>query len=221
MEQRVRVHRVGLGGREVRVVRSDPGPDATGPALRDDGHWLSMYADRDGADRLAALWALAARSARSLVYLPLRSHPAPHDGAGGAEPVALDLVLVHHSLQFPSSAWKGVRARLGAGAPGTVSLPGDDLPDEDSVDHERRRHRTYRDHLSFDIAAHTLFVVGSSLAFREEGALLRRFAERAPSHARRHPESGHFCVELVPGPWGRERTRRHVPGSLHVEYLGG
>ncbi|MGW3562281.1 hypothetical protein ACWDNT_34365, partial [Streptomyces sp. NPDC000963] len=107
------------------------------------------------------------------------------------------------------------------GAPGTVSLPGDDLPDEDSVDHERRRHRTYRDHLSFDIAAHTLFVVGSSLAFREEGALLRRFAERAPSHARRHPESGHFCVELVPGPWGRERTRRHVPGSLHVEYLGG
>ncbi|MGW4726690.1 hypothetical protein [Streptomyces sp. NPDC004291] len=221
MEQRVRVHRVGLDGREVRVVRSDPGPDATGPALRDDGHWLSMYADRDGAERLAALWALAARSARSLVYLPLRGNPAPHDGAGEVEPVALDLVLVHHSLQFPASAWKGVRARLGAGVPGTVSLPDDDLPDEGSVDHERRRHRTYRDHLAFDIAAHTLFVVGSSLAFREEGAALRRFVERAPSHARRHPESGHFCVELVPGPWGRERTRRHVPGSLHVEYLGG
>ncbi|MFC8294576.1 hypothetical protein ACFUJ0_32140 [Streptomyces sp. NPDC057242] len=219
MEQRVRVHRVGLDGRELRVVRSVPGPDATGPALRDDGHWLSMYADRDGADRLATLWALAARSARSLVYLPLRGNPAPHDDAGGAEPVALDLVLVHHSLQFPASAWKGVRARLGAGAPGTVSLPDDDLPDEDAVDHERRHHRTYRDHLAFDVAAHTLFVVGSSTAFREQGAALRRFVEEAPSHARRHPEAGHFCVEFAPGAWGRGRTRRHVPGSLHVEYL--
>ncbi|MFE0778888.1 hypothetical protein [Streptomyces sp. NPDC058861] len=215
----MRVHRVGLDGRELRVVRSVPGPDSTGPALRDDGHWLSMYADRDGADRLATLWALAARSARSLVYLPLRGNPAPHDGTGGTEPVALDLVLVHHSLQFPASAWKGVRARLGEGVPGTVSLPDDDLPDEDAVDHERRHHRTYRDHLAFDVAAHTLFVVGSSTAFREQGAALRRFVEEAPSHARRHPEAGHFCVEFTPGAWGRGRTRRHVPGGLHVEYL--
>ncbi|MFC7978011.1 hypothetical protein [Streptomyces cinereoruber] len=214
----MRVHRVGLNGREIRVVRSAPGPDATGLALRDDGHWLSMYADREGADRLAALWALAARSPRSLVHLPLRGDPAPHDGAGDGEPVALDLVLLHHSLQFPTSSWKEVRARLGAGTPRTVSLPDDDLPDGDAVDHERRHHRTYRDHLGFDIAAHTLFVVGSSIAFREEGSALRNFADRAAAHRRRYPAAAHFCVELSPGPRGRGRTRRHVPGSLHIEY---
>ncbi|MFI9123123.1 hypothetical protein ACIGW0_27655 [Streptomyces bikiniensis] len=218
MEQRVRVHRVRLGGSEVRVVRSAPGPGATGLALRDDGHWLSMYADREGADRLAALWALAARSSRSLVHLPLRNGPAPRDGAGGGEPVALDLVLLHHSLRFPTSSWKEVRARLGAGTPHTVSLPDDDLPDPDAVDHERRHHRTYRDRLGFDVAAHTLFVVGSSTAFREEGAALRDFAGRAAAHRRRYPASPHFCVELFPGPRGRGRTRRHVPGSLHIEY---
>ncbi|WP_411074748.1 hypothetical protein [Streptomyces sp. cmx-4-7] len=218
MEQRVRVHKVRRGGSEVRVVRSDPGPDATGLALRDDGYRLSMYADREGADRLAALWALAARSSRSLVHLPIRENPAPHDGAGDAVPVALDLVLVHHSLRFPASSWKEVRARLGAGTPHTVTLPDDDLPDGDAVDHGRRHHRTYRDHLGFDIAAHTLFVVGSSTAFREEGAALRDFADRAASHRRRYPASAHFCVEVSPGPWGRGRTRRHVPGSLHIEY---
>lgn len=214
----MRVHKVRLGGSEVRVVRSAPGPGATGLALRDDGHWLSMYADREGADRLAALWALAARSPRSLVHLPLRDSPAPRDGAGDGEPVALDLVLLHHSLQFPTSSWKEVRARLGAGTPHTVSLPDDDLPDADAVDHERRHHRTYRDRLGFDVAAHTLFVVGSSTAFREEGAALRDFASRAAAHRRRYPASPHFCVELFPGPGGRGRTRRHVPGSLHIEY---
>ncbi|MEU0235535.1 MULTISPECIES: hypothetical protein [unclassified Streptomyces] len=138
MEQRVRVHGVGPDGREVRVVRSPPGPNATGPT---------------------------------------RSNRPP-----------------------------SIRCRS--------TTPDDDLPDEGSVDHGRRHHRTYHGHLAFDIAAHTLFVVGSSPAFREEGAALRRFVERAPSHARRHPESGHFRVEFAPGPWGRGRTCRYVTGCL-------
>lgn len=216
MEQRVHIHKVRLGAEEVRVVRSAPAPARL--ALRDDGHWLSMYADRDGAARLAALWALAARSARSLVYLPIRANVAPAGVVSDGEPVALDLVLAHHSLQFPAASWKQVRARLGAGEPRTAATPDHDFPDESAIDHQRWNYRTYRDHLGFDIAAHTLFVVGSSRAFREHGTSLRGLVDQAPSQLHRSPDAGHFCVELSAGPWARARTRRHVPAHLHIEY---
>ncbi|WP_330349346.1 hypothetical protein [Streptomyces sp. NBC_00582] len=214
---RVHVHRVRQGGGAgVRVIRAAPA--SVRLALRDDRHWLSMYADREGAGLLVALWALAARSAHSLVYLPIRANPAPEGVAGDGEPVALDLVLLHHGLQFPTASWKEVRGRLGAGRPHTVSLPDRDFPDESAVDHDRWRHREYRDHLDFHLAAHTLFVVGSATAFRAHGAALRGLVDEAPSHRHRHPAGTHHCVELGSGPWPHARTRRHVPGRLHIQY---
>ncbi|WP_327315653.1 hypothetical protein [Streptomyces sp. NBC_01235] len=216
MSTRVRIHHVRLGGDEFRVIRADPAPGRL--ALRDDRHWLSMYADREGAAQLVALWALAARSARSLVHLPIRANPVPEGVVGDGEPVSLDLVLVHHSLQFPAASWKQVRARLGAGKPHTATTPDQDFPDETAIDYERRHHREYRDHLEFDIAAHTLFVVGSSTAFREHGTALRGLVDEAPSYPHRHPGAGHFCVELGTGPWPHAQTRRHVPARLHIQY---
>ncbi|MFI5801526.1 hypothetical protein [Streptomyces sp. NPDC051561] len=117
------------------MIRPAPAPARL--VLRDAPHWLSMYADREGAERLVALWALAARSAHSLIHLPLRANPAPErlggggiagDPAVGAGSVPLDLVLVHHSPQFPTSSWKQVGARLGPGRPHTGAprqVPGD------------------------------------------------------------------------------------------------
>lgn len=215
VKQRVHLHGVRLGSNEFRVIRADSTPARL--ALRDDRHWLSMYADRPGAASLVALWALAARSAHSLVYLPIRANPVPDGVMSEGEPVSLDLVLVHHSLQFPTASWKRIRARLGVGKPHTTATPAEDFPDESAIDYERRHHRAYRDHLAFHIAAHTLFVVGSSTAFREHGAALRGLVDEAPSHLHRYPNAGHFCVEINPGPWP-VRTRRHVPGSLHIQY---
>ncbi|WP_406454224.1 hypothetical protein OG782_24125 [Streptomyces sp. NBC_00876] len=216
MEQRVRVHKARLGRDEVRVVRPDP--VAGRLALRDDGRWLSLYADREGAAQLVVLWSLAARSARSLVHLPIRANAAPDGVVSDGVPVPLDLVLLHHSLQFPPSSWKGIRARLGAGTPHVAATPDDDFPDESAIDHERRHHPEYRDHLGFDIAAHTLFVVGSPTAFREHGATLRGLVDEAPSYLHRHPHAGHFCAELSAGPWLRPRTRGNVPAHLHIQY---
>lgn len=219
VEERVRVHKVRLGGDEYRVIRAEP--SSARLALRDDHHWLSMYVDRAGAERLVALWSLAARSARSLVHLPIRATPAPEGVAGPSadgEPVALDLVLLHHSLRFPTARWKPVRARLDTGRPQTTATPERDFPDEDAIDHERRAYRSYRDHLAFDIAAHTLFVVGSPTAFREHGTALRGLVDEAPSFPYRRPHAGHFCVELDPGPWSRIRNRRRLPATLHIQY---
>ncbi|MFF3392092.1 hypothetical protein ACFYW1_14345 [Streptomyces sp. NPDC002669] len=212
----MRIHRVRTGSSEVRVVRLSPAPAR--PVLRDDHHWLSMYADREGATRLTAMWSLAARSARSLVYLPIRANPAPRDAIGDGVPVSLGLVLAHHSLQFPIASWKRVRARLGTGRAHTTATPDQDFPDGAAIDHQRWYHRTYRDHLGFDIAAHTLFVVGSPTAFREHGAALRDLTDQAPAHTHRHPGSGHYCVELGSGPWTTARTRGNVPARLHLQY---
>ncbi|MFE0508677.1 hypothetical protein [Streptomyces sp. NPDC058964] len=218
MEQPVRIHKVRLGSDEFRVVRAARTPARL--ALRADRHWLSMYADRHGAAQLVALWALAARSAHSLVYLPIRADPVPLGVVSDGEPVSLDLVLVHHSLQFPTASWKQVRARLGAGTPHTTTTPEQDFPDETAIDHRRRQYRAYHDHLDFRIAAHTLFVVGSSTAFRVSGTALRGLVDQAPSYLHRYPNAGHFCVELSPGPRPRAQTRRHAPGSLHIQYAG-
>ncbi|WP_326581801.1 hypothetical protein OG889_24140 [Streptomyces sp. NBC_00481] len=134
------------------------------------------------------------------------------------QPVALVLVLVHHSLRFPTASWKQVRSRLDAGMPQKTATPDQDFPDEAAIDHQRRHYRSYRDHLAFDIAAHTLFVVGSPTAFREYGTTLRGLVDQAPSFPYRYPHAGHFCVELGPGPWARMRNRRRVPAPLHIQY---
>ncbi|MFF6786513.1 hypothetical protein [Streptomyces sp. NPDC012510] len=202
------------------MVRPAPAPVPARLALRDDHHWLSMYVDRDGAEQLLALWALAARSARSLVHLPIRANPVPDGVVGDGVPVSLDLVLLHHSLGFPTASWKRVRSRLDAGRPGTTATPDQDFPDEAAIDHRRREYRSFRDHLAFDIAAHTLFVVGSSTAFREHGTALRGLVDQAPSYPQRYPHAGHFCVELGAGPWSRPRNRPRVPGLLHIQYSG-
>ncbi|GAA3104324.1 hypothetical protein [Streptosporangium carneum] len=86
----------------------------------------------------------------------------------------LDLVLVRHSLQFPTSRWPAVRTRLGLGRLHTATLPEDVFPGREEIDHERAGTRKYRDRLRFDLAARTLFVVGSAEAFRNTGASMIR-----------------------------------------------
>ncbi|RPE36433.1 hypothetical protein [Kitasatospora cineracea] len=124
-EQPITVHHVRAGARTHRVVQVPQRPGRL--ALRDEQHWLTLYADRAGLARLVAAWSLAARSPLSLLHLPLRGRPLP-DGPSpapmypGGYP-ALDLVLAHHSLQFRPSAWKDLRARLGPGRPQRATTP--------------------------------------------------------------------------------------------------
>ncbi|MFD8599516.1 hypothetical protein ACFV1L_31385 [Kitasatospora sp. NPDC059646] len=208
------VHHVRTGPTEYRVIRAADGPGRL--VLLDRHHLLDMYADLDGLTRLAALWSLAARSARSLVHLPLRGRPAPagyHDGLPNEiPPVALDVLLVHHSLQFRPADWKALRNRLGPGRPHTTATPDQDFPAEyGSV--RRRPH----DHLRFDRAARTLVVTGSPAAFRFEGTGLRRLLTDAPAAHRTWPAT-HQCTELDAGPWLTYPVHTPVPRRIHLQY---
>ncbi|MFB7944444.1 hypothetical protein ACFC6L_05940 [Kitasatospora phosalacinea] len=205
------VHQGRSGGRQYRVVRIGDRPGRI--SVLDEQFWITVYADREGLARLLAAWALAARSPHTLVHLPLRTRPAPANPPLGDRSVPYDLVLAHHALQFPPTAWKQLRGRLDPGRPRTARTPDADFTTAPAVA-ERRHHREARDHLRYDLAAHTLFVTGSAPAFRDHGAALRDLLAAAPSlhhtlgplavadgHERRGPER-----TLLPA-----RPLRHVP----------
>ncbi|MEU9041828.1 MULTISPECIES: hypothetical protein [unclassified Kitasatospora] len=214
MRLRTRIHRVRLGRDEYRVIT--PERQATGAFLYADPYaWSTeLHLDRQGAEDLATLWALAARSRRSLIHLPLRANTGPADLWPVPSEDRLDLLLVHHSLGFPPSRWKEVRARLGAGVPHTVDLPAGDFPPEEAIDYDRHHFAGWRDELRFAGAAHTLVVTGSPTAFRWTGSRLHALGREAPG---RRPD-GHHCLTLTHGGWGSGRAARGVPGSLHISY---
>jgi len=101
------VSHVRYNGDELRVVRVERPPRHI--VAQASYNYYDIHADRGGAVFLAAAWALAKRSPRSLVYLPIRANLPPLEVAPPSP--TLDLVFVHASAQFRASQWKSVRAR--------------------------------------------------------------------------------------------------------------
>jgi hypothetical protein len=174
-----------------------------------------MSVDKRAAVILAMAWGLAARSPHSLIYLPLRA-ARPADSVNEGQP--LDLVLLHHRLAFPVSRWKQVRARLGAGRPHRVTLPPWAFHRRPVADHRRWSYQDFHDHLRWDIAADTLFLIGSREAFELEADPVRALAEDCPAHLAKSPDA-HCCAEINLG-----RMRMGYPdgrcpwAELHIEY---
>ncbi|MGW0391481.1 hypothetical protein ACWDYJ_11400 [Streptomyces sp. NPDC003042] len=197
----VTIHRPRLGPQEFRVIRPARPPEH---AVLVDGDWgLNACLDQAGAQLIAGLWALAASSPRSLIHLPLR-----RAAARGGGPRELDLVLLHHSLQFPPSRWKELRARLGPGRPETVTV----LPPttEPEIDHAAQYHAENRDLFHQRVHAETLFMTGSAKVFRETAGLFRDIAQHGPGHGRSLSPHGHYCARLDSGDAGAR--------EIHIEY---
>ncbi|WP_441250754.1 hypothetical protein [Kitasatospora sp. McL0602] len=195
----VTVHTAQLRGVPHRVVRPAVPPAAV---LLDHDRYLDLQLDADAARQLALLWELAARSPRSLVHLPLR---APTGGLTGGP--GLDLVLLHHSLQFAPARWRELRRRLGPGRPQRLTLP---EPDGTPADLPGRHHRGHRDVFHQHLAAETLFLTGSAPVFRATTHHFVDVARNGPGH----PGPSHYCAQLyadsgVLAPGARE---------LHLRY---
>jgi hypothetical protein len=80
---KVIVQHVRLGAERYRVIR--PGTPLSNATLHGHGHdAYSLYVDQMDGRRVGILWLLAARSPRSLVYLPMRatSHCNSHRHVG-------------------------------------------------------------------------------------------------------------------------------------------
>jgi hypothetical protein len=190
----VTVHEARLGAREFRVVR--PARPLARAALVDRDRHVDAYLDEDAARSVAALWLLAARSPRSLLHLPLRADRSPVPEAPGPCAGRLDLVLLHHSLQFAPSRWKQLRGRLGRGRPASVAVPGTERARAAGAGHGARHHRENRDLLHQHVHAETLFVTGSAKVFRDTAERFLEVAREGPGHAPAHRRCPHFCTRL-------------------------
>lgn len=166
---KIAVQRVRLAGTEYRVIRP-ASPLKNGALYKARGHY-EMYVDRTDGRRVGTLWLLAARSPRSLVYLPMRAAPAvPGFGSEGERP--LDLVLAPRAIQLRPSRWKRIRERLNAGNAArelrTASVPERDLSDleaDDLIPGVPKEASAFV--LRKDVYAETLLLTGGTAAFRE------------------------------------------------------
>ncbi|MEU3075624.1 hypothetical protein [Streptomyces laurentii] len=208
MKLPVVIHQARLGATEFRVIR--PARPLHHAALIDHDRYVGAYVDQDAARGIAGLWMLAARSPCSLIHLPLRAH---HPEAPDAVGLRLDLVLLHHSLQFAPSRWKEVRGRLGPGRPQTVSLPEAEHADPAVIDYEACHYRENRDLFHQHLHAETLFMTGSARVFRDTARLFLEVAREGPGHTLAHPGYSHFCTSLHAnaGILGNAR-------EIHIEY---
>jgi hypothetical protein len=127
-----------------------------------------------------------------------------------------DLVLMHHAMQFPVRQWKELRGRATSWAPHAVRLPTQPFPEITRSDHERRWRNGFRDHLLWETAADTLFVVGSRSAVELASDAVRGLAEDCPAHIARTSDA-HCCAEIDIGRAWR-RDRRNPPSRLHIIY---
>ncbi|NUT93365.1 MAG: hypothetical protein HOY78_15225 [Saccharothrix sp.] len=198
------VSTVRLGRDEYRVIR--PARPLSHAPLTESWSGAELSVNGPASADLASAWWLAARSPRSLVYLPLRGGRFSCDGEGRQ----LDLVLLHHSLGFPVSRWKAVRSRLSTASVHTVRLPARPFPE---VDHGGLLHREFRDHLRWSVAAETLFLIGSRRAYEREGETIRALAEDSSADLARSPAM-HWCAELDLG--RRWQDHRNPASTLHV-----
>ncbi len=210
-EWRTSVSTVRLGGDSYRVVR--PARPIAHMALHDGRLGAQLSVDKAATVELAAAWWLAARSPHSLVYLPLRTSAATCGAEYGGRP--LDLVLLHHSLRFPVSRWKQVRARLTPSSAHKVTLPARAFPEFGREDHARTHHQGFRDHLDWAVAADTLFVIGSRHVYELQADEVRGLAEDCPAHLATTPDT-HCCAEIGLGRWTPHNARNSW-AELHVE----
>ncbi|WP_329519739.1 hypothetical protein [Spirillospora sp. NBC_01491] len=212
---RTTVHRVRLGLEEFRIIRAaDPLTRARLVGQDPARGGLQMNVDAGAARYIGMLWLLAARSPRSLIYLPLRGGALPAGGSPPEEP-PLDLVLLHHSLQFKPHHWKRLRGRLGCGAKSTVRVSVNDLPGDSAIDYDARRHRGHRDVFHQHVHAESLFMVGSAKVFRETAGLffdiVKRGHDYRPPAELRQDFNLHYCTELGDPLVGGGR-------EIHIEY---
>ena len=211
MKLPVTIHQARLGPVEFEVIR--PAQPLVHAVLADHDRHLDAYLDQDAARRIGALWTLAASSPRSLIHLPMRGNPAPSRELPEGGMRQLDLVLLHHSLQFAPSRWKEVRRRLGPGRPQTVTLPAPGHPGEAVIDHGARHFAENRDLFHQHLHAETLFMTGSAKVFRETARHFLDVAGNGPGYVSAHPSHPYFCTELHSndGVLGDAR-------EIHIEY---
>jgi hypothetical protein len=159
---------------------------------------------------VAALWHLAAQSRHTVVHIPLRlDRQALADSEKRFPGQPLDLLLVHHSLQFPASRWKQLRTRLDRGR-SHLADTGIDMRAE-LADYSGHSKHGYdgNEVLDFKVHANTLVIAGSELTLFAGAYPFLDVALRGP-RAIRHPRGSQFYSNTL---HPLDRLVRHESGQ--------
>jgi hypothetical protein len=227
------VRHVRLGAEEYRVI--SPAAPLDNGALYSGRGGFDMYVDRPDGHRIGVLWLLAARSRRSIVYLPMRgTPPAPSVDVDMSEPGwtlsghrsfrPMDLVLVHHSAQFPPSGWPRLRHRLTEANARrelqTARIPASEIPTGEEADDPALGYRDNRDTLRPRVHAETLFLTGSAVAFRASAGAFFAVTRDGPPAAEgnSHYIAGSCNYHVCDGVGLLEDDARGNESHIHVEY---
>ncbi|WP_329399856.1 hypothetical protein OHA45_34460 [Streptomyces lydicus] len=222
LQLKITSQQVRLGGQEYRVI--SPAKPLKNGALYKTRSSYDMFVDRADGRRIGALWLLAARSPRSLVYLPTRTAAMELGIDFDREEKPLDLVLAHQAVQFRPSLWKKLRARITAGnAPRevrTASVPERDLPAETrEINYVAPSDPAHRNLLHQHVFAETLFLTGSTTAFREAAPhIFAVTKEGPPAAATQLYISGGCNYHVCRSIYLRPDLRAHNGEQFHVEF---
>jgi len=192
MKVQLTAHRARLDGKEYRVIQ--PRHDLRQATLRDGKSCFILRMSRECVWQFAAVWELASRSPRSIIYLPIRRNPLALDSVqwqGDYRP--LDLVLVDHSLQLRPSAWPRIRAQLRDGQPESAEFSTTALRERADQPRNPRLHdRENLDRFVHHVYAETLFLTGSKAVFADTVGEFSRVAD----HPSVHPDFETYCGEF-------------------------
>ncbi|WDT58291.1 hypothetical protein [Streptomyces sp. G7(2002)] len=148
-------------------------------------------------------------------------------GTGWRDEKPLDLMLAHRSLQFRPSRWKRLRDRITAGnAPRelrTAGVPESDVLPDQEVDQGLLGRQRNGDLLRQRVHAETLFLTGTTRAFRESARPVFAVTKEGPPTAATElylPGPGcnyHTCRGLYvwKNPHAHDREHIHVVFSPH------
>jgi hypothetical protein len=180
------LHDVRIGDRQFHIVRMSRPMVGT---LTDIGHYFGEV-DEQSFWTITVAWALAARSAHSIIYVPSTKTARAIE--------SLELILVHHGQQLSASSWKSIRNKLGKGKPTRIHLPEeafDPISLRGAGYREGRHFREDKDVLRWSAAARTVMVTGSRIAFEDD---IRQLVVNAEKNFDELPDEGWMdvCVEI-------------------------
>lgn len=135
------------------------------------GNDFMIFSNQQDLQGLGKLWSVAARSRGSLIYLPTGKNPLTPYLVNDWHGRGLDLVLLHHHLQFPVKKWKVIRSNMKNGK--RLSIESESVKADinrymnlTGQDYERLWNEYPHDRLHVAKRFETLFLMGSSRVFR-------------------------------------------------------
>ncbi|MFE0672703.1 hypothetical protein [Streptomyces sp. NPDC058867] len=137
-----------------------------------------LLGDHDGLNRLAGLFAFAARSRHTVVHILLRDGVPPDEGFGDR----VDLVLAHRTLGLRPSRWPGLRGRLRAGTPLTVRTDEARTARHAESWHTAQRRPDLREDFRHTTHARTFFLFGTPGLFAHTATECAYAAGFGPRH---------------------------------------